>query len=142
MPTISGRLKDLRPRGAVFQGEAAVPKVVEAALKLAKQPVPTPIGVAIHVDTGAATTAVSHGLPGKLGLHPIGAATVNSATTLGISCPIFMLRLVLPKGIVFHLPVVESAIAFDQFDVLLGRDLLAHGLFVYNGQKNFFELTF
>lgn len=142
MPTISGRQKDLRPRGAVFQGEAAVPKAVEAALKLAKQPVPTPVRVAIHVDTGAASTAVSNGLPGKLGLHPIGSATVSSATTLGVSCPIYMLKLVLPKGVVFHLPVVESSIVFDQFDVLLGRDLLAHGLLVYNGQKNFFELTF
>ena len=33
MPTISGRPKDLLPRGAVFQGDAAVPKAVEAALK-------------------------------------------------------------------------------------------------------------
>jgi hypothetical protein len=113
------------------------------------QPEPKPVGVKALVDTGASHTSIDVSLVKLLGLVPSGIASVITPTTGNVPCDVPC------YDVAFHIPFpnghfhsfslwVASAMELQHqgFSVLLGRDILASGMLVYDGVHSMFILSF
>jgi Aspartyl protease len=118
------------------------------ALADAGLPRPNPIGVNFLVDTGAACTVIDESLIAPLGLVPTGQAFVETPTTGKTPQPRFlydvgMMILHSDHNRMFHnLPVIATDLSAQKIGGLLGRDVLALCLLVYDGPARHFSLAF
>jgi len=119
------------------------------ALKAAGQPVPDAVLIHVLVDTGASGTCIDPTHLSKLGVAATGLIQIHTPTTSGnpVECKQFDVDIgvVLENG-AFHfvntLPIVESDLACQGIDGLLGRDVLSQGILIYNGPANTYTLSF
>jgi len=141
------------PQGPLIQVLLGVSAPKRKALTDAGSPVPAIIPATALVDTGASHTVIDPGLATQLGLTPTGSAPMITPSTgnTPVSCSIFDVSLAIVAGppsnikLLFHnacMPVSESALAHQGFEVLLGRDVLASAMLVYNGSSNTLMLGF
>lgn len=126
-----------------------VTPVRRSALQTAGLPEPAPQIVTALVDTGASSCAVDRSVIEALDLSPTGSATVHTPSSGVDGHPMNMydvaLHLVHPEsGHVLSraLPVLESRLDHQGFQMLLGRDLLESCLLVYDGATKTFALAF
>ena len=126
--------------GPIIDVKVGVSRERRLVLEAAKQPVPGPIQIRALVDTGASCTNIDPDVFSQLGLTPTGVATVHtpSTGTAGHVTNQYDVSLVLlhPKlsFTFFAIPVIESQLAIQGIQGLLGRDVLAKCLLVYDGQ--------
>jgi hypothetical protein len=100
------------------------------------------------LDTGASCSAVDPSYFRRLGLVPTGSTQIHTPST----GPSYVTRdqydvcLILGDShahpLIMVLPVIGSDLASEGIDVLIGRDVLMHCLFVFVGTKGEFTLTF
>ncbi len=103
------------------------------------------------LDTGAQVTAISKRAADKLGLRPIGKVPIQGVGGLSYhNNYFFQVAMVIPIGEqnagkielavhIFHKPIegVELNIAGDQFDVLLGMDIISNCSLAIEGNGTF-----
>jgi len=94
------------------------------------------------IDTGATVSVIQQGLPAQLGLEPIGVVYVNTPTSVYVACHKYLVRLIFPNNVLAETPIIEAPLAGQRIQCLVGRDVLARGLFVYIGYGNLFSLSF
>ena len=120
-----------------------------SALSQAGQTIPQPIGVRGLIDTGASMTAVDPSIITALGLQPTGAqpiltpstgATPHSANTFDVSITIPIIGA--QTWTLGALQVFESALNVQGIQALIGRDVLANSLLIYDGRFGIFSLAF
>jgi hypothetical protein len=126
-----------------------VSKPRRQALIAASQPVPPAVLINVLVDTGASGTCIDPSHLSRLGISPSGLIKVHTPTTAGnpIECKQFDVDIgVLLDNGNFHfvdtLPVLESELACQGIDGLLGRDVLSQGILIYNGAAKSYTLSF
>ena len=113
------------------------------ALTLKGQPVPPQKVGSILIDTGASMTSIERTVLQELGIPPIGESQVKTPsggeTQLVYPCGLAFPGSPLPtiKGIF----VLGANLAEQGIVGLLGRDVLANCLFVFNGQGGGFTLA-
>ena len=119
------------------------------ALRAAKQPIPSPVKIQGLIDTGASGTCVDPACIARLGLVPTGQAIIHTPSTgdRPHPCAQYDVSIVLlHPGVTLTIPVVpviEAALSRTQgFQALIGRDVLARCLFVYDGASETFSLAF
>ena len=147
-----GRLREFGPVTAV---EVHVPPGIAAALVAHGLPIPAPVTGLAVIDTGAGVSAVDQSVFPQLGLHPVG--TTNLSSAAGTSeREQYPARLVFPSmdSLSLDLPEATSvdlrgqviplgpAGGDRQVIVLAGRDLLAAGVFVWNGIQGTWTFAF
>jgi predicted aspartyl protease len=110
-----------------------------SALASASQPIPAPVQALAMVDTGATSTAIQMGIAAQLGLQPVGVQTVNTPTSQGVTCDEYLVRLIMGW---IEVTAIEAPLQGQHIQVLIGRDVLSHGLLIYNGANNQFTLSF
>ncbi|MEA2560620.1 MAG: hypothetical protein QOH06_2124 [Acidobacteriota bacterium] len=127
----------------------AVSEAKLAALKAAEQPIPAPVPVRALVDTGASCTCIDPSVLSALNLTPTGNVSLNTASSgqTPHSADQYDVGFVIPNGntplFLRTIPVVATELLAAQgFHALLGRDILAHCILVYNGDMGFFTLAF
>jgi hypothetical protein len=120
----------------------------QAALRAAKQSIPSPVQIRALIDTGASCTCIDPSVPKQLGLAPTGVAPMHTPSTgnlphlanqYDVSLVLIHQKLNLN---LFTVPVAESQLAIQGIQGLLGRDVLQNCLFVYDGQSGMFTLAF
>jgi len=141
MPSFTTTVADLKLLGPVFEALVAVPEPVEAALKPAGRPVPQPIRVSAMIDTGASQSVIQAGLADRLGLSPVGIASIYTASAADAPCALYDVRLALPSNVVAGLLAIETSLAGQSIQVLVGRDLLQQGVLVYVGYTGTFTFS-
>lgn len=121
----------------------------QRALVSAGLPVPTPVLVKLLIDTGASGTCLDPISIGSLGLSPTGTIPIQTPTTNGVphQCNLYDISLIIPapKGQPFYidaLPIVESSLKSQGIDGLLGRDVLANCVLIYNGSIGWYTLSY
>jgi hypothetical protein len=136
-----GYPQNLQLFGPIIPVQIAVPHALAQHLTSINQAVPAPINGMALIDTGASITSVDNTVFQTLGVHPVGVATVGGAHGPGQQS-------VFPASISF--PGTQlMGLAFNQvlgcnitgqatgltlpLIALVGRDLLQHFVFVYNG---------
>jgi len=137
--------------GAFFPIEVHVPpKIAEALTKVGK-PVPKGVAGLGLIDTGATLTCISEDVLKTLGLNPFD--VVNSGTADGQKKQnVYPARIVFPtKGWTLDLQKAVGVNLAGQIIpktppepiiALLGRNLLQHWIFTYNGAGGFWTVSF
>ena len=123
-----------------------------AALEQANRPIPPVFSARGLVDTGASCTAIDPSVVTDLELSPTGdMAAITPGTTPGTK-PVDVSQYdvgVLIYGInnlnplvIPVLPVIEVELANQGFQALIGRDILARCVLIYNGSLGQYTLSF
>jgi hypothetical protein len=103
--------------------------------------VPADIPITGVIDTGASQTAIAAGLATQLGLQPVNYMTVSTPSHPNALLASYFVRLVFyPPNGWLDIVVLEMA-QQASFQCLVGRDVLALGLFVYVGASNTYTLS-
>ncbi len=110
---------------------------------------PQPILVKALVDTGASHTSIDTSIVKQLDLTPTGVVSVITPSTGAVPCDMFSYDLA------FHIPfptgqywskglwvATAAELNHQGFSVLLGRDLLAEGMLIYDGTHGVFTVSF
>ena len=141
MPSFTTAVADLRALGPVFEALVAVPEPVEELLRSSGRPVPQPIRVSALIDTGASQSVIQAGLAEQLHLNPVGMAAIHTASAADVPCALYDVRLALPSNVVAGLVAVETSLAGQSIQVLIGRDVLQQGVLVYVGYTGTFTFS-
>jgi hypothetical protein len=137
--------------GAFFPIEIHVPPKIAEALTKAGKPVPKCVPGLGLIDTGATLTCISEDVLKGLGLNPFD--VVNSGTADGPKKQnVYPARIVFPtKGWTLDLQKavgvnlkgqVIDKIPPEPVIALLGRNLLQHRIFIYNGVGGIWTVAF
>jgi len=101
------------------------------------------------IDTGASGTVIDPSLLSSLNLTPTSAVPIHTPSTSGKPklCDQFDVSLVFPLdgGYTYTLgavAVIESHLAVQGIDALIGRDVLERGVFIYDGVERTFLIGF
>jgi predicted aspartyl protease len=136
--------------GAVISVGFAVSGPRQAAMTAAGLTIPPPVIVRALVDTGASCTCLDPTVIAKLGLVPSGTVLMHTPSTAGtaVSCNQFDVAVgVIMDANEVHvpsmiIPVIESTLATQGIQALLGRDLLEKGILIYDGRRKSLTLAF
>lgn len=115
---------------------------VEEALKKAGEKVPDPVPAKAMIDTGATATVIEANIAKQLGLKPIGIVEITTASSENVPCYQYIIRLLFPNNVIVEATAIEAPLKGQQTQCLIGRDVLALGVFVYTGYINQFTLSF
>ena len=134
-------LTDLGPALAV---EISVPDDYAQVLTQTSIPIPQPQAGTALIDTGARFTAVDIDILQQLGLPPVSAVQV--VTPSGRQQQgVYMCRIVFPGTALPPLqPIAVTGSQLAPFGhiALIGRDMLSHGLLVYDGLHGMWTIAF
>jgi len=122
--------------------QIAVGAAAEAVIRRSGSAPPTPLPVAAMIDTGATGRVIQQGLPAQLGLQPVGVTLINTPSSTNVPCPEYLIRLIFPNNVLVETTILEAPLQGQHIQCLIGRDVLAHGVFVYIGYGNLFSLSF
>jgi hypothetical protein len=146
MPSVN---LNILPLGAVIDVHIGVSGPRREALAQAHQPIPPPVACRLLIDTGASCTCVDEGVIQQLQLSPSGVVNIHTPSTSAHqthACQQYDISLILPHPAISRvfsaIPVIQSSFAHQGMDGLLGRDLLASCLLVYNGELGIYTLSF
>lgn len=129
----------LKQNGPVVELEVAVPSSLAEYLTKEKLPVPQPVKGLALFDTGATISAVDSQVLDQLGVKPIGVVTVLIAGgPQNQNCypARFIFRqpeLFFEFGFVLGANLKKQSVMGRDLIALIGRDLLARTVFVYDG---------
>jgi hypothetical protein len=122
----------------------------QAALQAAGLPTPSFAQGQFLIDTGASSSCVDSGLITKLGLTPTGSVNIHTPSTNGVThaCNQYDIMLFIPVAnsgngcLIEAVGVIETSLAAQGIDGLIGRDLLDRWTCVYNGTANLFTICY
>ncbi len=142
----------IESQGPMFNAIVGVSAPLRSALIEANQPIPNSIPVRALIDTGASCTCVDPSILQRLNLTSKGDIPVSTPTTKGTPVAVsqYDVSIAVPPAnsgqptLTFGtIPVACIELIDHQgFHVLIGRDILSHCLFVYNGSTGLFTLGF
>ncbi len=139
----------ITPKGPLVSFLCGVSKPRADTLRKARLPVPAPVSVSGLVDTGASISGIDPTILKSLGVVSTGTIPLHTpSTTLG--CPHvanqFDVSIVFVHPLItrtWHaVPVIESELAHQGIQALIGRDILNFCLMTYDGQAGTFTLGF
>jgi hypothetical protein len=142
MPLLTFRLDDIRRRGALLEVEIGVGREAEKALLRLGRAVPKPRSTRAMVDIGSGRSLIRKGLGGELGLNPVGAVEIDTASSTDLRALEYDVRFLLPHNISLETTALEAPLPNHGLGALIGRDLLASARFEYVGYRDEFTLDF
>ena len=142
MPHVSSQVANLVQFGPVIEIMLAPAGAAVLAFQREQAAVPAPVKLMAMVDTGAAATVVKQGIADQLHLNPVGLTYISTPSEAQIACPQYAMQIVFPSAVALEGVFVEAPLQNQPIQVLIGRDVLAHGAFVYLGHLNMFTLSF
>lgn len=133
--------------GPILTVEISIPNALATLLTSQNQPIPSPSTGYALIDTGATRTCVDHQVITQLGVNPVG--TITSGTAGGtVNQSLFPAHVRFPQESIdldFNACVgvnLTGQTALSQpIIALIGRDILQHLLFIYNGPAGMFTVT-
>lgn len=126
----------LQQIGSVFDEEISVPTALQEALIAKGLTVPPPERGRALIDTGATFSAVENTIMTRLGVPPVGITSVGTAGGRHMANQ-YPAKFTLTLGngsISFEIPRATGVNMTDQpYIALIGRNLLANVVMIYNG---------
>lgn len=133
--------------GPVINVAITLPKALETVYTQQGKQLPQPITGIGLIDTGAKKTCVHAALMEKLGVSPIGQVTSHTANG-SRQCNVYPAHFRFPGTTievdftsVIEVDLMGQLINGQQLLALIGRDVLANTLFVYNGLMGMYTLS-
>jgi predicted aspartyl protease len=105
---------------------------------------PKPVRLLALIDTGATRTVFQSGVAASLNLNPVGLSTIATPSSSGVTCPEFFVQLLFPalRAVTTDITAIEVPMQGQPVQMLIGRDVLARAVFVYNGVAGHYSLSF
>ena|SRR6185503_159874 len=138
------------PGGPIITAVIGASHPRELQLRLAQVPIPQPVKVRALIDTGASCTLVAQDVVKQLGWPVRGTTPLHPPSTGGFAQTAFVYdvsfvielseeqtRRYAALPIMAHNSVIQPGV-----EALIGRDILQHALFTYNGAAKLFLLGF
>jgi hypothetical protein len=72
----------------------------------------------------------------------VAAEAALTPSSSNVACYECLVRLVFPNNVVGETTAIEAPLQDQHIQRLIGREVLAHGVFVYIGYSNLFSLSF
>ena len=119
----------LNQKGAFIEVTIAHPRVIQEKLKQQGKKIPV-VNVNALIDTGASSSVITPGIANQLGLVQTGFQKVSSVQDEQ-DRPAYYGFILFPWGSGKEIPIVSCPL--KGFDCLIGRDILLHWHFTYNG---------
>ena len=142
----------IEPSGLLVNAIISVSGERQEALHQAQHSVPTPVTVRAMIDTGASSSCVDPKITKQLELTPTGKVSAHTPSTKKDKpheVDQFDIGIFIPGGSAnvrpFNmptLPVLEFDLDHQGFQVIIGRDILASCILIYEGQGSFFTLAY
>jgi hypothetical protein len=146
MPYVSGQIV---AGGAVVDLLVGVSRMRREALQRVGFPIPARVPIRAVIDTGSSVTGIDPTVLQQLDIRPVGERAILTPSTghTPHRCNVYDVGLSLRHpDLELHFYtsfVIESIFGRDEgVQALIGRDVLAHCLFVYDGQCGTFSLAF
>jgi hypothetical protein len=140
----------LMTTGPLIQIQIEIPAALAAIMQAANQPIPAPVDGMALIDTGATITSIHAPILTGLGINPVGVANVGTAggpqqqstyparfSFPGTPLPGFEMAQVIGCDL-----TGQTVLNQRQLIALIGRDVLANAILVYNGSAGMFSLSF
>jgi len=142
MPSFTMRNPQFLSTGLVAPVSVGITAVAEDLYKKTGSPIPRPIVTNAKIDTGADRSVIGKGIALELGLKPVGMCMVDTPSSKNFHCYEYAVRLSFPNDVVWQGTMLELPAAKESIEVLIGRDILGHGVLMYIGYDNSFSLCF
>lgn len=142
MASFSSQVSNLLQAGPVVDIQIAPSQPAVDAMLAAGQSAPNPVTVSAMIDTGAANSVMAQDLAAQLGLQPIGTVTITTPSSVNVPCLEYVVRLVFPNNTTIETAIIAAPMQGQNVQCLIGREVLAHAVFVYTGFTNTFTLSF
>lgn len=134
--------------GPIVEVEISIPNSLATFYTRINLPIPTPkTGFAI-IDTGCKITSVDDGTIKGLGVSPVGVGTTNTAAGQ-VTQNIYPAHVKLPRttieidyNSVFSSDLSKVIFNGQPIIALIGRDILAHCVFIYNGKSGMYTFAY
>ncbi|MGQ9695187.1 MAG: hypothetical protein ACUVWV_10630 [Thermodesulfobacteriota bacterium] len=94
------------------------------------------------IDTGATGSVIQPVIAKQLGFQPVGVVSISTPSSQSVPCLQYVIRLMFPNNVIVEGLAIEAPLQGQHIQCLIGRDVLAHGVFVYIGYINQFTLSF
>ena len=141
MPSFTSAIRDLQHQGATLPLRVGVGIDAEAALRRTGRPIPAAEVVRGLIDIGAGRSLIRTGLPARLGLTPVGVVEIDTPSSVDLEAAEYRVRFWFDHTLGLEVTALEAPIPGDRLGALLGRDVLASAVLVYDGPNNRFTLT-
>lgn len=119
----------LNQMGAFIKVTITHPRIIQEDFKQQGKSAPT-VNVSALIDTGASGTVITPRVADQLGLVHTGFQKVSSVQDEQ-QRPVYYGFIIFPWGSGKEIPIVSCPL--KNFDCLIGRDILSHWHFTYNG---------
>ena len=142
MPSLTQRIPNLQKVGPVIEviltPSANFLKQMKISPSIAKT-----VKLSAMIDTGATGTVISQGITTRLGINPVGTTLISTPSSTNVRCNQFDVQIVLPNNVRFpSIVITEAPLQGQHIQCLIGRNILQHGVLIYNGCDNSFTLSF
>src|SRR3982074_1356177 len=94
---------------------------------------PPPLEITALIDTGASGVFIETGIAQRLGLKAIGTRQVSSVTDRFDPDPVYRVKLTINESFYLKMEAIEMPRSADRYSCLIGRSLLKHAQFTYDG---------
>lgn len=142
MPRLSRTVPTLMRDGPLLRVQIEPALASQKVMLADGEEVPS-ISAMMLIDTGASGTLVQTDVINRLGLESLGTVFLRPPTTTEpVARRQYLVRVVLSEGIAFEVEVVDAPLTGQGIQGLIGRDILDHLVFTYNGPKNQFTVTY
>jgi len=141
MPSFTTGFPALQNSGPIIEIQIAISRDLANVLKANNTPIPDPLKAIAMIDTGATASVVNPDVIRNLGVSPTGRTKITTPSDCGVDCNQYNLAFVLPGGVTIESSdVIEAPLVGQPIQCLLGRDILRHGVLIYNGYVQ--QITF
>ncbi len=142
MPSLTQRLVNLHQRGPVIELEIMPSFPFLKKFDSFTSSIKT-IKVLAMIDTGAMSSVIKQGLAQELSISPIGVVSLTTPSSENVSCFQYNISISFPSSVnIESVIVTEAPLQGQHIQFLIGRDVLKHAVFIYNGYDNSFTLSF
>ena len=120
-----------------------LPPELESSILTSGMDVPAPFSCCGLIDTGASLTCICSSLLDGIGLSPSRYIPLRTASHSDLSIPIYRVRIGLPDQAwaADHFNVGALEFSGQDFDALIGRDLLQYCQLLYDGPAGRFSFS-
>ncbi len=141
MPSFTSQIPNLQLTGPIVEVNVSPPRTLIEILKKKKQNIPQPQKVLAMIDTGATSSVLRPDIIEKIGLNPIGSVKINTPSSTGLDCYQYQATVHFPNNVAVETSdLIGASLQGQHIQCLIGRDVLRHSVFIYNGYAQ--EITF
>lgn len=142
MPSLTRDSPNLEIEGPVIDVLFLISTELEEKYKKEGKEVPKPVQIRALIDTGASHCVIQKEIPEKLELEPVGSTKINTPSSKDHQCYQYFMRMAIPTHRLVYEGVFTAApLEGQNINCLVGRDLLADGIFIYIGYAKQFTLS-